>query len=87
MTLLMQYSHQTRVDEVLAVEQMVKRLMYGVEPDIDLDQIHDNLANWDIGYSFITDGRNKLHKAFHVLRAAATSAGRSRCLMNKSFQY
>jgi hypothetical protein len=87
MTLLMQDFHQTRVDAVLAVEQMVKRLMYGVEPDIDLDQIHDNLANWDIGYSFITDGRNKLHKAFHVLRAAATSAGGSRCLMNKSFQY
>jgi hypothetical protein len=49
MTLLMQDFHQTRVDAVLAVEQIVKRLMYGVEPDIDLDQIHDNLVlrlNW-----------------------------------------
>jgi hypothetical protein len=36
MTLLMQDFHQTRVDAVLAVEQMVKRLMYGVEPDITL---------------------------------------------------
>jgi hypothetical protein len=66
---------------------MVKKLMYGVEPDIDLDQIVDNLANWDVGYSFITDKQNKLQKAFHVLRAAATSAEGSRSLVNKSFQY
>jgi hypothetical protein len=85
MTLLMRDFHQTRVDAVLAVEQMVKKLMYGVEPDIDLDQIVDNLANWDVGYSFITDKQNKLQKAFHVLRAAATSAEGSRSLVNKSF--
>jgi hypothetical protein len=59
MMLLMKDFHQTRVDAVLGVEEMVKRLMYGVEPDIDLDQIHDNLANWDVGYSFIKEKRNQ----------------------------
>jgi hypothetical protein len=63
MILLMKDFHQARVDAVLAVEQMVEKLMYGVEPDIDLDQIHDNLANWDVGYLFMTDEHNKLQKS------------------------
>ena len=71
---------------MLRVEEMVKRLMYGIEPDIDLDQIYDNLANWDVGYSFIKEKRNNLHKAFHTLRAVATSTG-PRSLMNAKFQY
>jgi hypothetical protein len=55
MTLLIKDFHQTRVDAVLRVEEIVKRLMYGVEPDIDLDQVYDNLANWDVGYLFIKE--------------------------------
>ena len=86
LTLTMEDFHQTRVDAVLRVEEMVRRLMYGIEPDIDLDQIYDSLANWDVGYSFVKDRRNNLHKAFHALRAAATSAG-PRSLMNTKFQY
>ncbi|PVH68886.1 hypothetical protein DL98DRAFT_627837 [Cadophora sp. DSE1049] len=66
---------------------MVKHLMYGLEPSINLDQIHDNLANWNVGYSFMTDEHNNLQKAFHALRTAATSAEGSRCLMNRKFQY
>ena len=78
---------QTRVDAVVAVEQMGKKLMYGIEPNIDLDQIIDNLANSDIGYSFIIDKYNKLQKAFHVLIAAATSVEEPRSLVNQNFQY
>jgi hypothetical protein len=53
---------------------MVEHLMYGLKPNVNLDQIHDNLANWNVGYSFLTDENNNLQKAFHALRMAATSA-------------
>jgi hypothetical protein len=55
MTLWMKDFHKMRVDMVLAVEHMVKHLMYGVEPDINLDEIHDNHSNCDVAYSFMTD--------------------------------
>ena len=47
--------HRMRVDVVLAAEEMVEHLMYGLKPDVNLDQIHDNLANCNLGYSFVTD--------------------------------
>jgi hypothetical protein len=87
MTLMMKDFHQMRVDVVLAAEKMVKHLMYDLEPDVNLDQIHDNLANWNVGYSFMTDKHNNLQKEFHALRTAATSAEGPRCLMNRKFQY
>lgn len=87
MTLMMKDFYQMRVDVVLAAEEMVKHLMYGLEPDVNLDQIHDNLANWNVGYSFMTDEHNNLQKEFHALRTAATSAEGPRCLINRKFQY
>jgi hypothetical protein len=42
---MMRDFHQRRVYVVLAAEEMVEQLMYGLEPDANLDQIHDNLAN------------------------------------------
>jgi hypothetical protein len=41
---MMRDFHQRRV-YVLAAEEMVEQLIYGLEPDANLDQIHDNLAN------------------------------------------
>jgi hypothetical protein len=87
MTLVMGDFHQMRVDIVLAAEEMVEHLMYGLKPNVNLDQIHDNLANWNVGYSFLTDENNNLQKAFHALRMAATSAEEPRCLMDEKFQY
>ncbi|KAH8591926.1 hypothetical protein B0O99DRAFT_631472 [Bisporella sp. PMI_857] len=87
MTLVMRDFHQMRVDVVLAAEELVEQLMYGLNPDANLDQIHDNLANWNVGYSFMTDEHNNLQKAFHALRIAATSAESPRCLMDEKFQY
>ncbi|KAH6669778.1 hypothetical protein B0J14DRAFT_671379 [Halenospora varia] len=60
MTLMIKDFHQMRVDVVLATEHMVKQLMYSLKPDVNLDQIHDNLANWNVRYSFLTDEQNKL---------------------------
>ena len=60
MTLMIKDFHQMRVDVVLAVEEIVKHLMYSLEPDVNLDQIYDNLTNWNVGYSFMTDEQNNL---------------------------
>ena len=86
-TLRIKDFHQIRVDVVLATEQMVKQLMYGLDPHINLERIYDNVANWNVGYSFMTDKYNKLLKAFHALRTAATLAEGSQCLMDGNFQY
>ncbi|WAO94382.1 Hypothetical protein NCS54_01196300 [Fusarium falciforme] len=54
-------------------------LMFGLEPDIDLLKIKDNMANCDKGYSFVTDPRNELTSAYlDLLRRACTA--RSGCL-------
>jgi hypothetical protein len=87
MTLVMRDFHRMRVDIVLAAEEMVEHLMYGLKPDVNLDQIHDNLANQNVGYSFMTDEHNNLQKAFHALRMVATSPDGPRSLVDEKFQY
>jgi hypothetical protein len=38
--------------------------MFGLEPDIDLLKIKENMANRDKGYSFVTDPRKGLNWAY-----------------------
>jgi hypothetical protein len=40
------------------VNSLCNSLMFGLEPDIDLSQIKDDMTNNDNGYSFVTDPRN-----------------------------
>jgi hypothetical protein len=59
--------------------------MYSLKLDVNFDQIYNNLANWNVRYSFVTDKHNYLEKAFYTLRMAATSAKEPRCLMDEKF--
>ncbi|PVH69336.1 hypothetical protein DL98DRAFT_439241 [Cadophora sp. DSE1049] len=86
-TLVIKDFYQIRVNVVLAVKEIVEQLIYGFKPDANLDRIYNNLANWNVGYSFITGEHNNLQKAFHTLKIAATSAESPRCLINEKFQY
>ncbi|KAF4334756.1 telomere-associated helicase [Fusarium beomiforme] len=54
-------------------------LMFGLEPDIDLSQIKDDMANNDNRYSFVTDPKNKLTSAYLDLLNRACTA-RHGCL-------
>jgi hypothetical protein len=46
------------------VNRLCNDLMFGLEPDIDLAKIRDDLANSDNGYSFVTYPKNKLTSAY-----------------------
>jgi hypothetical protein len=57
-------------------------LMFGLEPDIDLLKIKDNMAHCDKEYYFVTDPRNELTSAYLDLFKRACTA-RSGCLERK----
>ncbi|KAH6950301.1 hypothetical protein BKA56DRAFT_506557 [Ilyonectria sp. MPI-CAGE-AT-0026] len=58
-------------------------LMFGLEPDIDLLKIKDNIANCNKGYSFVMDPKNELASAYLDLFRRAYIA-RSRYLLRGS---
>jgi hypothetical protein len=53
--------------------------MFGLEPDIDLSQIKDDMTNSDNGYSYVTDPKNNLTSAYLELLQRACTA-RHGCL-------
>ncbi|SCO92584.1 uncharacterized protein FRV6_16712 [Fusarium oxysporum] len=56
------------------VNGLCNSLMFGLEPDIDLSQIKDDMANNDNGYSFVMDPQNKLTSAYlDLLKRACTA--------------
>ncbi|KAM0293750.1 hypothetical protein ACHAPM_011491 [Fusarium culmorum] len=59
-------------------------LMFGLEPDIDLSQIKDDMANNDNGYSFVTDPQNKLASAYLDLLKRACTARHGCLSINKT---
>ncbi|KAH7200703.1 hypothetical protein BKA60DRAFT_469783 [Fusarium oxysporum] len=61
------------------VNSLCNSLMFGLEPDIDLSQIKDDMTNNDNGYSFVTDPKNKLTSAYLDLLTRACTA-RHGCL-------
>ncbi|KAK7575421.1 hypothetical protein V3481_017381 [Fusarium oxysporum f. sp. vasinfectum] len=61
------------------VNSLCNSLMFGLEPDIDLSQIKDDMTNNDNGYSFVMDPKNKLTSAYLDLLTRACTA-RHGCL-------
>lgn len=49
----------------------LNRLMYGLQPEIRLDQLRDRMSNDKQGYSFVTDPSNNLRNAYLELSSRA----------------
>jgi hypothetical protein len=64
---------------VKEINRLCDNLMFGLEPDVDLAKIKDNMANCEKGYSFVTDPKNELTPAYLDLFKRAYTA-RSGCL-------
>ncbi|KAH7169570.1 hypothetical protein DER46DRAFT_554056 [Fusarium sp. MPI-SDFR-AT-0072] len=64
---------------VKEINRLCDNLMFGLEPDVDLAKIKDNMANCEKGYSFVTDPKNELTPAYLDLFKRACTA-RSGCL-------
>jgi hypothetical protein len=58
-------------------EELCGSLMYGLEPDIDLASVKDDLANSQSGYCFVKHPANGLESAYKelLIRAYSSSKG------------
>jgi hypothetical protein len=60
----MQQLRQLGEDTVNSATILMRRLMYGLTPSIELESLRDRLSNQEKGYSFVQDTPNKLKGAF-----------------------
>ncbi|KAL2104420.1 hypothetical protein VUR80DRAFT_1151 [Thermomyces stellatus] len=67
---------------ISSAEALTERLMLGLQPDVDLDSVVDDLANERPGFSFIRHPRNALHRRYLDLVHAAFTCHHDRLAVN-----
>jgi hypothetical protein len=55
--------------------RLVDEIMFGLQPAIDLNILIDNIANSQVGYSYLSEPRNRLQYSFKRLRRLAWEKG------------
>ena len=55
--------------------QAVDKMMFGLQPPVELERLVDNLANRHVSYSFLSEPSNHLQSSFRVLLRQAWSHG------------